>query len=81
MKSKDTINEIETTVIKKAEGMFKEPSALQIAMEKESFKRSPQLYDHFEDGKFFSSVPAVIFFGFAGLMLLVSIVIVGYLIS
>jgi hypothetical protein len=81
MKSRNAITEIEETVLKKTSKFFKDPSSLQIAMDKESFKRTPELLEHFKDGKFFSSVPAAVFFGFSGSFFLAMVVIIAYLIS
>lgn len=51
------------------------PSKLQLSMDKESFKRSPELKEHFPDEIFFSSVPACMFYG-ASLSLLILITVV-----
>lgn len=57
------------------------PSALQVSMDKSSFERTPWLYDHFPDGRFFSSVPACVFTGFSAVLFLFIAIAIAFIIA
>jgi hypothetical protein len=64
-----------------ARGFCTSPCNLQIAMDKESFTRSPMLKEHFMDERFFSSVPACVFTAFSGLLIVFAAIVIAFFIS
>lgn len=64
-----------------AKGFCTAPSRLQIAMDKESFARTPFLVEHFPDKRFFSSVPACVFSGFSAVLVLFLLIAIAFMIA
>ncbi len=64
-----------------AKGFCTAPTRLQIAMDKESFARTPSLKEHFPDERFFSSVPGCVFTGFTAVLGLFALIAIAFAIA